>query len=230
MNGKIVCYTGNSIKENDSRTRIVTIYGTRITNHAIFLARMLHKIGKCVLVVDNSGEGILKECIAVILEDEEIIQYRGVAFTINRAYDDRMFRQYDVVLVLSGFHRDIRIEEQSNQVYVFTDFQKQSVKRIVELAKRIAIPYAIVYMDCVDCSFAQPNYIEFGFQDAVNMIQKRYFLPLSEQDYVCSLMMQYAGRFNLQDFSPKYQEMLYEMVHSLFPEYTVTTLKRQYVM
>ena len=208
-----------TFKENDTRSRLVTVYGQDATSHMLFFARLLQQLGKCVLVVDNTADGeVLNYVGSVPKEEDGRIIYRGITYILNKtAYDEQFFRWYDIVFVNNGIVANPRMDERSDAIYVYTDFSKEC-RRNMDVAVSIVKPFTMIYTNGVDSCFSQPNYVEFEYPSIKQHMTGQYVLPLSVEDYSCRIHMQYTGKLRYEKLSMEYQELLKIMVCDLFPE------------
>jgi hypothetical protein len=208
------------VPDISTKTRLISFFGLEEgVEIYLYLASVLSKLGKRVLVLDNTRSQLFSECIPYLPGSESIVEYKYVSYTIKQQYDKNLFYLYDVVINISGYEYDATMEKMSDIVYVVADFQKTHLHMVQEAILALAGNFNIIYRDftggCVDA-----GYVEAVLHGRMGgKVAERIMLSLTKEDYLDSLQMQYNNTFQFEKLSPHYRELIIHIVQRACQEY-----------
>ena len=212
-------------------TKKIIYIGTDNYDHIIYLSRILHKLGKNVLIFDYLDTKSLQATIPVIDGIDILTQvatYRRVDYTAMQPSKE-LFDKYDVVLASCSQIKNENDLDLFDQVIFVTDLYLHSLNNLNSMEKMFKnreIEKYLLVKDIVDMKitpYAVSKQINIDIPEE-NMFQ----LYFEYNDYVSKIKMQYDNIPSFTKISKSLKRYLIDEVAGLYPEINKKAIKKAY--
>ncbi|NLP34431.1 MAG: hypothetical protein GX359_04450 [Clostridiales bacterium] len=203
-------------------SNIVAYIGIDNFDNILYLARILSKLGKKVLVIDNSDSMSVLYSIPQpkgMNSLEEIITYRQVDFT-RQEINQEMKEEYDDILIFYGFLEKEKDISECNRIVFVTDQYRYNYSRIPDMTcekgDQCQIEQDLLIKDVAPMKITPEIIVErIGIPIRKENVSVLYH---DERDYTNSLVCHYNGSFGLKGISKQRKAYLLEEVKKLHPD------------
>lgn len=211
-------YAGKSVFCAGRNPKIINFYGMEdLADIYLYMATILSRLGKKVLVIDNSKEHLFSECIPGLPDASGIVEFRYISYMKDKQYDEDFFFLYDVILNICGYNYDEEMDEKSDFSYVIMDYQKVHFLKFQSIAQRLMHEYRVIYRDFSNERY-NAQYIEFSMGAERSRIIDRYVISLAPQDYTNMMQVQYSMIFFFEHLSLSYRQVLADITAEIYHE------------
>lgn len=204
--------------ENKNIVAFVGLYSFDII---LYLSRILLKVGRKVLVVDNSETFALTLSIPQIAEldtNQNYLTYRRVDFT-SMGIDEKTTELYDDILIDCGVNAPKYKTELSTRIIYVTDLFDFNIKRLqgITYYDEIKTMKKLLIRDAINTKLTTEYLIDKMKKNITpGMVTVLY---REESDYENSLLCHYNKVFRFTHISKMMKEYLINEVQSLLPNY-----------
>ena len=175
-------------------SNVIAYVGISNFDGIIYLSRILQKLGRKVLMVDNTESGVLRSTIPQLGDvdsEKTIITYRRVDFT-SMVLDQNILDSYDDVLLEMGTHEPLMCLALITKVVYVTDMFEFNRKRIEEIKyyDNLEAQKSLIIKNAIDMKITVDTVVE---KLKKNIKQEEVaVLYLDERDYTNSLICNYS--------------------------------------
>jgi len=203
-------------------SNIVAYIGIDNFDNILYLACILTRLGKKVLVIDHSESMWLQYSIPQPKGSncrKEIITYRQVDFTMQ-SINQKMKEEYDDILIFCGFNKEEKDLAECTRMVFVTDLFRFNYHRIPDITCNMKVngnvEQELLIKDVATIKITPDIIIErIGLKIDENHVQVLY---RDENDYTNSLVCHYNGSFCMKRISKQRKAYLMEEVKKLHPE------------
>lgn len=206
---------------------IVGYIGIENFEMLLYLARILNKLRRKVLLIDLTAEKDLSSCIPVpagLDPIDDIISYYGVDFTEKVASPD-LFNEYDDVLISFGFNASAAIQYCSKVVYTVNQML-HNINRLASLDPIAGKKKYLIIKDMVNSKIT-PEYIidclKIPFEP-----EHIITLDFDEIDMRYKILAQHDSVYQFRRITKKAKRYLITTVKELYPEVPDKELREAY--
>ncbi|MHB8129836.1 MAG: hypothetical protein ACYDEX_12635 [Mobilitalea sp.] len=209
---------------------IVAYVGQDSFDIILYVSRILQKLGKRVLIVDNSETGALSESIPQVQGidvSSGILTYRKVDFTA-KVIDEKITDNYDEVLIDFGcYEPGIILSYITRVVYVTTmyDFVIKKVSGI-NFYDRLKASRSLLIREAMEINIATEDIVEK--LDKGVLVKDVSVLYRDDRDYENSLICHCNQIFKFTQISIKLKSYLIGEIRILCPDLTEKHIKTAY--
>lgn len=196
----------------------------------LYLSRILHKLGRKVLVVDYSESEALKTSIPQIPDidtNSDIMTYRRVDFTA-KIIDKQLIDQYDDVLIDCGYKEPkLNLSFITRVVYVTNMFSFNVVRlKNVTYYDDLQISKALLIREALETKLSTDNMK--GLLNKNISDDNISILYLDDKDYENSVVCQYNQTFRLIKITSMLKTYLLNEVKILCEQATEKEIKKAF--
>jgi len=201
-------------------TKRIAYIGIDCFDYILYLSRILHKLGKKVLVIDRSNTGALKTAVPVpnkIRPESGVITNRKVDFTMMDL-DKNTFDEHDVSLEFYGFQNPNSELDEFSRITFVTDLFNHNIERLNSLGLDIKdnIERYLIVKDVVDTKISP--YLIAGKLNYNVPEDNKLSLYFEYNDYISAIICQHNQVARFTKISRSYKRFLIEDVMSIYPE------------
>ena len=199
------------------KTKVISFIGLEREDIPYYLMKGLTEKGKNVLMVDNTTELKLYNCMPKLDENTESVERDHMILITNRKFSDDCYEKFDVVIVMHGLEPDEEILEHSDMVVFVTSFMYTDLLKLQR------------HMDAAEVLAKAPkkSRISYLYIDkasgkiSVNTIRKmlglaqvpdEYTIPVNENDVAMRHNLQYNGDQGLKGLSSEMRYFVKMMI------------------
>ncbi len=208
---------------------IVAYVGIESFDTILYLSRIMQRLGRRVLVVDNSETLALTFSVPRISDIntyETTISYRRVDFT-NMPVSEELVANYDDILIDCGMKKPVTSGDLFTKIVYVTDLFEYNIRRIAELeeydachCEKLLLVRNAVYTKIVAEHIAQQ------ISSAIS-VEKTKVLYRDDADYECCLNNHINQEFTL-NLSKLYKKYLVDQVKSMCSDFTRKEIIKAY--
>lgn len=208
---------------------IIANIGVDNFENIVYLARIISKLGKKVLVVDHSETRSIAYSIPKISGIniyDDIITYRKVDFT-SKLITNEDLQKYDDIFIAYGFN-DIQIDINfCNKTFIALNLFQNNITRVNQMDFYI-MPQdtTIIIRDFIETKIS----VEWVINELKKYTNPRnvYELSFNEKDYINSINVQYNKVFMFDKISKHLKLYLLSQVKELYPDITEKKIKQAF--
>ena len=197
--------------------------GTDKHDLILYLARILHHLGKKVLIFDGSETGALTACVPCPdgLENS-IIEYRGLNFANIRRYHGSLNEELlnlgtEIILADYGYEMNEKDAGSVNHMIYVTDQQKHNIERLLPVATYKCESKYLIVRDTVGYKIGPESIkVELGLYDIPE--GRTFSIFHDEVDAKYKLKCQYEIIFSFKKLSMTAKNALKGLIKEVFPD------------
>ncbi len=195
-----------------NNAKLVSFFGDEREDIPYYLAKSFAEKGKKVLIVDNTLEQQLYNCMRKEEADGESIERQNMAVISHRLFSDACYDKFDLVVVMHGLSPDKTILNHSHKVIFMTPFLKSEVERIaanVDVSE-IMNGYGSrkkIYLYVDKASGKIPETYLKKFYSLKNT-EDEFTIPANENDMGLRLSLQYNGEQQVKGCSSEIRDFI----------------------
>lgn len=201
---------------------VIAFLGMDFFDHIIYLASILIKLDKKVLLIDHSDTLALKNTIPQpqgVSCSNEIISYRGFDFTTMRV-SQKMLASYDDIFISCGFQEPEEDVAYCNRIIFATDPYRYNHLRIRELATNCHIQgiknKELIIKDMIESKITTELVCE---HIGITFPQQNISLLFREdRDYYNGVLCHTNGSFAFRQTSKQLKKYLIKEIAELYPQ------------
>lgn len=213
-------------------SKVLGYLGLDHYENIFYMARILHQLGKKVLLVDHSESKSLQISIPLpknLLYDKSVISYRGIDFT-SQSMDEEGVSKYDFVMISYGFQPPNDDVNLCHHLKIVTDLHLHNSYRIQELFTNYYqsrnIKNSLLIRGIIDCKITPTmvaNHIaqQIPFESVTTLYQDL----LDEKN---ALLCQYDLTFKFTKITNQLKINIMNEIILYYPELGKQVLKRAY--
>lgn len=209
---------------------IVAYIGWESFDIILYLSRILLKLGHRVLLIDNSKERTLADCMPCVLGIDtasNCITYRGVDFTTSHLNQELEF-QYDDIFIHCGMSMPQCNGSNFTRLIITTNLLPSITNEIVRIGcfKEYENKLSLLIRDVIDTHLsAEDIRTRIGKYISENLI---FMLYRDDSDYLAGLLCQVSQICRFHDISRPLKSYLLKEVQELSPQATIKQIKKAY--
>lgn len=187
---------------DERRHKVVSVIGTGGNDILFFFMRTAINACKNVLFIDNSEDGAVFE-LNKKEDTEGCICIDNSSIVRNMAYNEKIFEIFDYVVISHGMQIDRQILSKSDEVFVFTDYDRFHMARIATLLKKAEITKAkVVYIGKMN-EMVTEAYIcsYFGVTS-----EKDFIIEFSEADQAAYIAITHGKKAQFTKYDKSFRE------------------------
>ncbi len=211
----------------ENSVNIVAFAGCEGFDIILYLARLLHKLGRKVLIADHSDSSAITQITPKIMGidiKEDIVSYKGIDFT-SKELDQEAIQAYDDILI-SCCRNSPRIRGlYLNRVIYITDLYLFHIRQIAQLEfyDDLQVEASLIIREVVNSRINAQDILPLLGKDIVQ--NQVHFIERSEGDYEQSLLISHGQAFDLRGISRKLRDWLLQEASAMVPEIGERRLK-----
>ena len=197
-----------------SKHKIIGIYGCEQTDICIYLGSILENMNSRVLIIDNSFEQKMRFCIPRPDEAMSIITYKNVDYRTQT--ESVLWRDgdYDYTIINLGSWPDEEAFANCDELVCVIMCEKYELEKYRDLVAGTRIPVSLLFRNFCRSYMSMKGFRKF-IPDDNCFILERLFLPFSEEDECCRMMMQYDGYHNFLNLSREFEKVLLHLCRTI---------------
>lgn len=194
----------------------------------LYLARILNKLGRKILLIDYSFTDNLTVCIPIpvgLNAFDDVVTYFGVDFT-RKELDADLINVYDDILINFGFNYNINAAQSCTRIVYSTDLQKHNIEKLISIPNIEKAEKSLLIKDAVDSKVNQA-YILDRLQKDINK-EKVYVFDQDVIDTKYKILAQYDTLFEFRKITRAVKDYLKNTIRELCPCTTEKERKEAY--
>jgi hypothetical protein len=201
---------------------IVAYAGIECFDLILYQARILSKMERKVLILENTDLGALKFTIPMPLGMDPFIHpitYRHIDFAIMALTTD-LIELYDDIFISYGFYVP---EAEYRRIVFTTDLYLHNMKKIIALMKHNNCEkYSLLVRNVIDVDVPSHLFEELGSDKDID------YIDFDEYDYENALLCQHYQSIRFSSVSRKTKKYLLKQIKLLYPDISKKTLNNAY--
>lgn len=197
-----------------SEQKIIGIFGCEQTDLCIYLASILENMRNRVLVIDNSFEQKMRFCIPRPNENMNIVTYKNVDYTTLCERSLWNKEGYDFTIVDLGNWPDEKSMSDCDELICALNCEKCEIEKYRELLLHLEHPVSILFRDFCK-NYMSTEKIKKILEEENCFVLDQMFLPFSEADECCRLLMQFEGYRNFANLSREFEKVLFHLCRNI---------------
>lgn len=209
---------------------IVAYIGWESFDIILYLSRILLKLGHRVLLIDNSQERTLADCMPCVPGIDtasNCITYRGIDFTTRHLNQELEF-QYDDIFIHCGMSMPQCYGSNLTRLIVTTNLLPSITNEIVRIGCLMEYEdkLSLLIRDVIDT-----HLVEEGIRTRIGKHipeSSIFMLYRDDSDYMAGLLCQANQICRFYDISSPFKNYLFKEVQELSPQVTIKQIKKAY--
>ena len=214
--------------DNERGTKIVSVLGMPRCDIPYYIIRLLNEYRKEVLVIDNSKEHSLFRSFKKV-EGEEVISYGNIWLMYDRAMDEEFFKDFDVVVIFHGLRVDQALLDNSDVMYLLTDYNPFNTEKINKIlsAMEEKYLYRVIALDQISNKYSDDAIVkELGLLKEQVVRYSTVFI--NESDKFCYINFMRSGTQQIKNTSAELKEVLKQVLPDIYPDVEKKELAKVY--
>lgn len=172
-----------------------------------YLSRILLELGESILLIDYSS---LQALSCGIVEDKEIVDFRGVDIAFDLELQEKLFHQYSYILLDFGIENNHKNLAECDEIYLVTDYQLYKIQLVLNTVMDEEQQRFLILRNDVGIKVKEDAIlIEFdGLVDKENT----YKLNSDEKDLKNCILCQHNGAIAFKRISGDMKELLVKIL------------------
>lgn len=166
--------------------------------------KLLEKTGNEIVAIDNS---CIKDFFGALVKNSDSNNYAETGATpvsCDVAYSPDFYEQFDVAVCYHGLNIDKEIIENSDYVFLMTDYTSACLNQLHTLMADIDKPVTMIYRDKVTKKISERT-----VDHTIHCnIKERYILPFSDIDYANYVTFSHNGIQSRKELSEDFRDVL----------------------
>lgn len=214
--------------DNERKTKIVSVLGMPRCDIPYYIIRLLNAYRKDVLVIDNSKEHSLFRSFRKV-EGEEVVSFGHIWIMYDRVMDEEFFKEFDVVIVFHGLRIEQMLLDNSDVMYLLTDYNPFNIEKIKTALSVIEEKYLfrVIAVDQVTSKYSDEKIIqELGL--VKEQVIRFSTVFHNESDAFCYINFMRSGSQQIKNTSAEMKEILKQVLPDIYEEDDAKELTKAY--
>lgn len=210
--------------------KVYSFIGTPCYDILIYLSMLLKNMGKKVLVVDNSKDQEVMNCIQKPLDLEGLIHYNQVDYIGEEISNNEITYEYDIILRLLAYSEIPDLDEELQKLIVVTDTKRKSLEGAMQVLINNNFSKQLIIRDVCDGRFGKHYFSKVCMNEqAEYAISKRniYEVDFDELDYYYRIMLEHKVFRRFYSLSRSYKDLLFDLASEI-SQMPIKSVKKAY--
>lgn len=186
--------------------KVVSFCGIERGEFVYYMAALLSKEGKAVLVVDNSFSNDIYDAVGDYDQKQDFVVKQNITYVKNANYNRDNDGIYDFALIWHGMNIDEDELMQSDAVFLLPNYTPACLKALNQSIKNKEMITAVFLRDSIESNKITEKSVAEFLEIPLEKIAG--YMVFDARDYENYLAFLYNGRQTFQNLTPSYNECL----------------------
>lgn len=193
--------------------------GTPCYDILIYLSILLKNLNKKVLVIDDSVDQEVMNCIEKPLDLEGMIHYNQVDYLGGGMYSSELLKEYDIVLQLLSYSEIPEPKEEVQEAIIVTDTKRKNMEGAKNVIMGSGCSKQLIIRDILDKKLGRDYFAKayLGKENGDSGVSKKdiYEVGFDEMDYCYRIRLEHEVFRRFYSLSADLKEILFQLASEL---------------